>query len=185
MSRCPEADQSPQNREVPMHCTRSVLLILFLVAGLLPPPVLGAQEGPGPPPSVEEARGFVLEQNYPNPVNPETWIPFHLEESLFMEDEPVPATIRIYNSLNQLVAYPEALDHPAGRRPVLNLPYAEPGSQLAYWDGRDLAGRPVATGVYYMQMVVGDARPQTRKLTVHNPRRTRSIIPWFGPGDRP
>jgi hypothetical protein len=169
-----------------MSSARSVLLILFLLAGSLSPPDSAAQASPGNRQAADELRGFTLEQNYPNPVNPDTWIPFSLEPRLFENGNSVSVTIRIYNILSQVVAIPEAVDHPAGRgRRVINLPFSQPGPQVAYWDGRDTAGRPVPSGVYYMQMVVGE-EPQTRKLVVYNPRRSRTIIPWFGgQGDRP
>lgn len=161
-----------------MPCARSVLLILLLLAGCLPPPALRAQE-PRNGPAVEQSQGFYLEQNYPNPVNPETWIPFHLEESLFQNGDSAVVTIRIFNILRQVVAIPLAVDHPDGRARVLNLTFTEPGRKVAYWDGKDTAGRRVPTAVYYVQMVVeNQARPSTRKITVLNPRR-RSLFPWI------
>jgi hypothetical protein len=165
---------------------RSVLLILVLLAGSLSPPGAWAQTASAARQPPEEVRGFVLEQNYPPTVNTETWIPFSLDSTLFERNSTVSATIRIYNILSQVVAIPEAVDHPNGRGlRLLDLPYSEPGRKLAYWDGRDNAGRPVPSGVYYMQMVVGE-ETQTRKLIVLNPRRGRNIIPWFGgQGDRP
>lgn len=162
-----------------MMRARSVLLILFLLAGSLSPPLLDAQGTSAARSPAEESRGFVLEQNYPDPVNPETWIPFTLHESLFEGSGQAAATIRIVNILSQVVAIPEAIDHPNGRGTrVINLPYLEPGRKIAYWDGRDSAGRPVPSGVYYMQMVVGEEPPQTRKLIVLNPRRRGRIFPW-------
>ena len=162
-----------------MMRARSVLLILFLSAGSLSPPPLLGQGSPVTARSEEARRGFFLEQNYPNPVNPETWMPFVLDPSLYVEGRIPQVTIRIYNILNQPVAIPEAMDHPRGRGTrVINLEYEEPGRKVAYWDGKDVAGRPVPSGVYYMQLVVGQEEPQTRKLTVLNERRRRRIFPW-------
>jgi hypothetical protein len=160
-----------------MPCARTVLLILFLLAGSLSPPTLEAQSA-APARQATTARSFAIEQNYPNPVNPETWIPFTLGAPLFDDGEPVTVTIRIYNMLNQVVAIPQAVDHPNGRAtPVFNLPYTDPGRQTAYWDGRNLAGELVPTGVYYVQMVVTDSRgtsePRTIKLSVIGPSRRR------------
>ncbi len=127
---------------------------------------------------METVRSIALEQNYPNPVNPETWIPFYLDESLFAGDEAVTVTMRIYNILSQVVAIPEATEHPSGRGVrVIDLPYQDAGRKVAYWDGNDTAGRPVPSGVYYVQLVVGE-ETMTRKLTVLNPRRRRTIFPW-------
>lgn len=161
-----------------MLCARSVLLILLLLAGCLSPPIVGAQEARDAA-AVERSQGFYLEQNYPNPVNPETWLPFHLEESLFQNGDSAVVTIRIFNILRQVVAIPQAVDHPEGRARVLNLTYSEPGRKVAYWDGKDTAGRRVPTAVYYVQMVVnGQAQSSTRKITVLNARR-RSLFPWI------
>src|SRR5690606_35675711 len=103
---------------------RSVLLILFLLAGSLSPPGLTAQGSPVTAQSAESDRGFVLEQNYPNPVSPETWIPFTLDPLLFSQGRTALVTIRIYNILNQVVAIPEAMEHPRGRGTrILNLEY--------------------------------------------------------------
>jgi hypothetical protein len=155
-----------------------------LLAGSLSPPCLRAQEsrdGPLAAPS----QGFSLEQNYPNPVNPETWIPFHLEDSLFQSGDSVVVTIRIFNILRQVVAIPEAMDHPSGRRVrVIDLQYRDSGRKIAYWDGKDTAGRGVPSGVYYCQLVVND-QPRTRKMIVLNPRRRRNFFPWFGNRQEP
>jgi hypothetical protein len=168
----------PQDSEVLMPRPRPVLLILFLLAGSLPPPPLGAQSGEAARSPPVESPGFVLEQNYPDPVNPETWIPFSLETSLFESRAEISATMRIYNILNQVIAIPEAVDHPAGRgTQILNLAYVEPGRKIAYWDGKDSAGRQVPSGVYYVQLVI-DNVPDTRKLIVLNNPRRRRILPW-------
>ena len=164
-----------------MPCSRSVLLILFLLAGSLSPPRLEAQSAAPARRAQSAAPGFAIEQNYPNPVNPETWIPFTLGASLFEQGTPVTVTIRIYNMLSQVVAIPQAVDHPNGRgTPVFNLPYTDPGRRTAYWDGRNAAGELVPTGVYYVQMVVNDGRgpsePQMTKFSVIGPSRRRLLL---------
>ena len=162
-----------------MTRARPVLLIFFLAAGSLPPPQLRAQtaEARSPP---GDPQGFVLEQNYPNPARPETWIHFRLNPSLFESRDVVVATMRIVNSLNQVIVIPEAADHPNGRGVrLLNLAYSEPGLKAAYWDGKDASGAEVPSGVYYIQLSVqGEEEPRTRKLIVDNPRRRRGILPW-------
>jgi hypothetical protein len=116
--------------------------------------------------SGEQENGFHLEQNYPNPFNPETKIPFILNEDLFGDGRSVVVSVRIYNVLQQFIATPTALNHPRGEAvPVTDLEYATPGRFETYWDGRDQAGRHVASGVYFVQLVV-DGRSQIRKMFV-------------------
>ena len=69
--------------------------------------------------------------NYPNPFNPETWIPYQLETS-------AEVTLTIY-----------AVDGQTVRQ--LELGHQAPGtyqtrSRAAYWDGRNEYGEPVASG---------------------------------------
>lgn len=158
---------------------RSILLIVFLLAGSLSPPCAEGQDAVTPRGSEESGSGITLESNYPNPVSPETWIPFVLPPSLFEGSEPVKATMRIYNILLQVRAIPVAIDHPnGGGQRVINLEYAEPGRKIVYWDGKDLAGRLVSSGVYYIQLVIPGHPPLTSKLIVDNPKRRRSVLPF-------
>lgn len=139
-------------------CVFFVLLSLFSVA-----PALSAQQPRG---GASGQDGFQLEQNYPNPFNPETKIPFVLNEGLFADGGPVVVSVRIFNVLQQFVASPTALQHPDGEGlPVINLEYATPGRYEAYWDGRDQAGNQVASGVYFVQLIV-DGRSQILKMFV-------------------
>jgi len=86
--------------------------------------------------------------NFPNPFNPETWMPYELATPSHVE-------ISIYNTMGQLV-----------RR--LDLGHREAGVYLdrqsaAFWDGRSDSGEPVASGVYYYQIKAGDFA-ETRKM---------------------
>jgi len=138
----------------------SVLLLSIATAG-----ALAAQDGPGSATN-ERANGFQLEQNYPNPFNPETTIPFTLSEDLFVDGRPAVVTVRIFNLLQQLVAHPIALGHPSGEGLELRqLEYTVPGRYEAFWDGNDLSGRQVASGIYFMQLTV-NGRSETRKMYV-------------------
>ncbi len=128
--------------------------------------VAAAAQAP-PPVRDERDAGFSLEQNYPNPFNPETRIPFQLKESLFVEGEPVRVSVRILNILQQFVAAPVALGVPGGQGlPLMQIEYAAPGRYEAYWDGRDRSGEPVASGVYFVQMLVAGHDPVWRKMFV-------------------
>ena len=113
-------------------------------------------------------RGSRLKANYPNPFNPTTTIVFSLLESDFPGGRPAKVTIKIFNTLAQLVAIPLALDNPAASgAPVEELMYTQPGEWKAYWDGTDRTGRKVASGVYYAVLVVnGERDPTPRKLVV-------------------
>jgi hypothetical protein len=149
-----------------------VLLLLWLVCGCLSPPGARAQG------NTAQSRGFRLEQNYPEPANPNTYIPFVLEERI-TSGEPRLVTIRIVNMFGQLVAIPKAVGHPRGSNvPVLNLRYTEPGRKQAYWDGRDLSGRRVATAVYFVVLQVGDQVEYMRFSVTAPPRRSR-LFPFF------
>mgnify|MGYP001217434478 CR=1 FL=1 len=162
-----------------MGRTRSVLLILMLLAGSLSPPA-NAQELRSSPP-VDRGQTFQLEPNYPNPVSSETYIPFTLDSALFQNRDSVVVSLRIYNYLRQLVAIPLIAEGTGrSRAEIINLAFTEPGRKIAYWDGRSQAGQPVPSGVYYCQLEVrGELEPQTRKIIVLNPRRRPTIIPWL------
>ncbi|MCY4434539.1 MAG: T9SS type A sorting domain-containing protein, partial [bacterium] len=88
--------------------------------------------------------------NYPNPFNPETWIPYQLSE-------PAEVTLRIY-SINGVLVRTLALGHtPAGI-------YQSRG-RAAYWDGRNSLGESVASGLYFYTLTAGDFTA-TRKLLI-------------------
>ena len=106
---------------------------------------------------------FDLDQNYPNPFNPETTIPFTLGDELFASGGPVVVTLRVFNLLSQPVAYPVALQHPAGAVEVRGLEYTQPGRHEAYWDGTDQSGRQVASGIYFMMLTV-NGQSVTKKM---------------------
>jgi len=91
-----------------------------------------------------------LMQNYPNPCNPETWIPYDLAE-------PGHVTISIYSSSGQLVR-------------TLVLGYKEAGSysdrdKAAYWDGANEAGERVSSGIYFCAIRGGNFSA-VRKMTI-------------------
>lgn len=137
----------------------SLVLLSTLVLAL----PLSAQDRGGRSSSGEQESGFQLEQNYPNPFNPETRIPFILGEDLFVEGRPVVVSMRIFNLLQQPIAAPVALRHPAGEGvPLVQLEYAVPGRYEAFWDGHDFGGRQVASGVYFVQLTVNGVSKHMR-----------------------
>jgi hypothetical protein len=87
---------------------------------------------------------FALHQNRPNPFNPQTQIAYEL---------PVTSNVRliVYNMLGQ-----EVRTLVNGRR--------ESGYHQALWDGRDVAGRSTASGVYFVHIQAGDFQAVQRML---------------------
>ena len=88
--------------------------------------------------------------NYPNPFNPETWIPYQLAK-------PADVTFTIYAVNGQVV-----------RR--LTLGHQLPGtyqskSRAVYWDGRNAVGEPIASGIYFYTLSAGDFAA-TRKMLI-------------------
>ena len=92
----------------------------------------------------------VLLANYPNPFNPETWIPYQLAE-------PADVTLRIY-ALDGRLIRTLALGHqPAGMYHSKN--------RAMYWDGRNQVAEQVASGVYFYTITAGDFAA-TRKMFI-------------------
>ena len=88
--------------------------------------------------------------NYPNPFNPETWIPYQLAES-------ADVTLTIY-AVNGVLVRRLALGYqPAG--------IYQTRTRAAYWDGKNALGEPVASGVYFYTLTVGDFNA-TRKMLI-------------------
>ena len=91
-----------------------------------------------------------LLQNYPNPFNPETWIPYQLST----DSEVV---ISIYDTNGENIRQ-------------LDLGYQHVGTYItrdraAYWDGEDMYGEPVASGLYFYQIRAG-AFSASRKMVI-------------------
>ena len=92
----------------------------------------------------------LLLANYPNPFNPETWIPYQLAH-------PAEVTVTIYAANGAVVRMLELGHRRAGS-------YDSRG-RAAYWDGRNAAGEPVASGVYFYTLSAGDFKA-TRKMVI-------------------
>ena len=88
--------------------------------------------------------------NYPNPFNPETWIPYQLAE-------PASVTLRIYTVNGELVRTLALGQTPAG--------IYQTRSRAAYWDGKNEVGEPVASAVYFYTLTAGDFNA-TRKMLI-------------------
>ena len=95
-------------------------------------------------------KATALFANYPNPFNPETWIPYQLAT-------PTDVSISIY-----------AADGTIVRTLVLghqSTGLYESRSRAAYWDGRNELGESVASGVYFYTLTAGDFTA-TRKMLI-------------------
>ena len=88
--------------------------------------------------------------NYPNPFNPETWIPYQLSES-------AEVTLRIYFMDGTLVRTLSLGHQPAGTY--------HNRSRAAYWNGQNEQGERVASGVYFYTLSAGDFTV-TRKMSI-------------------
>ena len=91
-----------------------------------------------------------LLQNFPNPFNPETWIPYTLADAAEMK-------VSIYDVQGVLVPRLDIGQQGAGR--YLNRQTA------AYWDGRDQSGASVASGVYYYTLEA-NVFSKTRRMVI-------------------
>ena len=95
-------------------------------------------------------KATALLANYPNPFNPETWIPYQLAK-------PADVTLTIYSVEGALVRTLALGHHPAG--------IYQSRSRAAYWDGRNMMGEPVASGLYFYTLTTGEFSA-TRKLLI-------------------
>ena len=92
----------------------------------------------------------LLLANYPNPFNPETWIPYRLAEDAVV-------TLTIYDAHGQAV---RTLD--VGHRIAA---VYERQSDAIYWDGKNDLGERVGSGVYFYHLSAGDYSA-TRKMVI-------------------
>ena len=80
---------------------------------------------------------FSMRQNYPNPFNTGTTIAFSLPRAGYTE-------LKIFNLLGEVVAVPVAR-------------YLSAGEHRVVWDGKDMAGNPTATGIYFYRLKSGNS----------------------------
>ena len=91
-----------------------------------------------------------LLHNYPNPFNPETWIPYQLAEA-------ADVTLHIYAANGTLTRTLHLGHQPAG--------IYQYRSRAAYWDGKNEVGEPVASGIYFYTITAGNFAA-TRKMLI-------------------
>jgi hypothetical protein len=83
---------------------------------------------------INNPRSFHIGQNYPNPFNPETAISYHIPTTSDVK-------IVVYNSLGQKI------------KSLINTKHS-PGNYTVVWDGKDLSGNNVSSGIYIYQLRV-------------------------------
>ena len=93
----------------------------------------------------------VLLPNYPNPFNPETWIPYHLAHD-------AEVTLTIYDTKGATLRQLDLGHQPAG--------YYTARTRAAYWDGRNEHGESVSSGIYFYQLRVGSYTALRRMVIV-------------------
>ena len=91
-----------------------------------------------------------LLQNFPNPFNPETWIPYQLETS-------ADVTLQIYDATGGIVRTIDLGFKPQG--------FYMTRARAAYWDGRNSLGEQVASGIYFYSLHTPDFSA-TRKMLI-------------------
>ena len=92
----------------------------------------------------------VLLPNYPNPFNPETWIPYYLADD-------ADVYLTIYDITGMVVRQLDLGHQQAGD-------YRD-RTKAVYWDGRNSVGEMVGSGVYFYQLRAGDFS-QIRKMVI-------------------
>ena len=88
--------------------------------------------------------------NYPNPFNPETWIPYELATDTTVK-------ITIYNTQGVVIRTLELGHQSSG--------YYRDRDRAAYWDGRNALGEQVASGIYFYQLET-DEMSSMRKMVI-------------------
>ena len=122
---------------------------LFIAESNLPLEVTPAVGG-APEITVQAPKVTEFLPNYPNPFNPETWIPYQLSKSSDV-------TLTIYNMRGVVVRKLDLGHKPAG--------YYTDRKRSAHWDGRNDIGEKVAAGVYFCTFKAGDYTA-TRKMMI-------------------
>ena len=88
--------------------------------------------------------------NFPNPFNPETWIPYQLATASNVQ-------ITIYDGFGILVRQFDLGHQPAG--------LYQDRSRAAYWDGSNALGESVASGIYFYTLITENFSA-TRKMLI-------------------
>ncbi|MYC75703.1 T9SS type A sorting domain-containing protein [Candidatus Poribacteria bacterium] len=121
--------------EIPANATHKALVRQFLKEVLI---------------AVEHPLDTRLHANYPNPFNPETWIPYQLATD-------TDVCITIYNAQGVGIRTLQLGQQSAG--------YYTDRERAAYWDGRNELGERVVSGIYFYQLET-DTTSALRKMVI-------------------
>ncbi|MCH8296385.1 T9SS type A sorting domain-containing protein, partial [Candidatus Poribacteria bacterium] len=120
---------------------------VFKITPPSPPGPIGSGVAAAASPVLAESDVY---ENYPNPFNPETWIPYQISDR-------VSVSIEIYDVGGSLIRTLDLGEQETGR-------YMEK-SRAAHWDGRNQKGEIVPGGIYFYTFQAGDYQ-ETRKMIV-------------------
>ena len=146
--------------------SRWTALVFVLVLAGLTPRVGFAQAGPPQtPPRRPAASAGSLSQNYPNPMNPETWIKFTVGDfpACTEPGRKYVVTLKILNAITQLIAIP-VVQQGDGRQ--LNKLQLTCGQYTAYWDGFLIGRRQKAPSGTYPYFLEVDGHRFQARMTV-------------------
>jgi hypothetical protein len=88
---------------------------------------------------------YALEDNYPNPFNPETTIKYQLPEA-------GQVTLEVYNMLGQVV------------KTLVNNQFQNAGRYTLQWDATNNSGQPLSSGVYFYRILAGGEFQSHKKM---------------------
>ncbi|MCZ6676092.1 MAG: hypothetical protein O7E52_02455, partial [Candidatus Poribacteria bacterium] len=126
----------------------NLMLYAATTAGIYVTPLYSEPEQPNPQPAIAESRLF---QNYPNPLDESTHIPYQLLQ-------PGRVTLDIHNVFGRLVHSIKLGAQAEGR-------YVLP-DRAAPWNGRNASGEKVAGGIYFYTLKVNGQSVDTRRMAV-------------------
>ena len=98
----------------------------------------------------EEPQNFYLSEVFPNPVNKTTLYSSGINLRFHLTNSQLPASISVYNLLGQLIV----------RRKI-----SQPGTHQFVWKGNNQFGKPVSSGLYFYQILIGNRR-YSRKISI-------------------
>ena len=99
----------------------------------------------------QDVRETKLLPNYPNPFNPETWIPYQLAEA-------TDVSVKIYDVGGRLVRTISVGFKPVG--------YYLTRERAVHWDGHNEIGESVASGIYFYTFTGSGSYTTTRKMSI-------------------